>query len=72
MRRVSMPHLGKEDLSRSRYSPRAFCILPSRSARRSRDLWTPWMLRTSITIGDLLTFFIRFRNSVLEGKDKAD
>lgn len=58
-------YLGNEDLSLSRYSPRAFWIFPSRSASLSRDLCTPWMFSTSITRGDLVTFFIRARNSVL-------
>ena len=58
-------HLGKEALSLSRYSPRAFWILPSRSARRSRLFWTPGMFKTSITRGDLVTFFISARNSEL-------
>ena len=58
-------HRGKEALSLSKYSPRAFCIFPSRSASLSRDFCTPGMFRMSITRGDLATFFIRARNSEL-------
>lgn len=61
----STPYRGKEDLSLSKYSPSAFCIFPSKSASLSSDLWTPWMLRTSITSGDLDTFFMSAKNSVL-------
>lgn len=58
-------YLGKDDRSLSRYSPSAFWIFPSRSASLSRDLCTPWMLSTSITRGDLDTFFMSAKNSVL-------
>lgn len=66
------PHLGKDERSLSRYSPRAFWIFPSRSANLSRDLCTPWMFRTSITRGDLDTFFIRAKNSVLMLQVKSE
>lgn len=56
---------GKDDLSLSKYSPKAFWIFPSKSANLSRDLCTPWILKTSMTKGDLDTFFMRARNSVL-------
>lgn len=58
-------YLGNEDLSLSRYSPRAFWIFPRRSASRSSDLCTPCMFSTSITKGDFDTFFISAKNSVL-------
>lgn len=58
-------YLGNEDRSLSRYSPRAFWIFPRRSASRSRDRCTPCMFSTSITKGDLVTFFISAKNSVL-------
>lgn len=66
------PHLGKDERSLSRYSPRAFWIFPSRSANLSRDLCTPWMFRTSITRGDFDTFFIRAKNSVLMLQVKSE
>ena len=69
---VKIPYRGKEERSRSRYSPRAFWILPSRSASLSRDLCTPWMFKTSMIRGDLVTFFIRVRNSVLMLETKRD
>ena len=62
---VSSSYLGNEDLSLSKYSPRAFWIFPRRSASLSRDLCTPWMFSTSITNGDFVTFFISAKNSVL-------
>lgn len=65
-------YLGKDDRSRSRYSPKAFWIFPSRSANRSRDRCTPCMFRTSITSGDLETFFIRAKNSVLILENKGE
>jgi len=58
-------YLGNDDRSLSRYSPSAFWILLSRSARRSSCRCTLVMLRTSMTSGDLATFFISARNSVL-------
>ncbi len=64
-RKAEMSDLGKDERSLSRYSPSAFWIFPSRSASLSSDLWTPWMFRTSMTRGDLVTFFIRARNSML-------
>lgn len=67
---VLFTYLGKEDLSLSRYSPRAFWIFPRRSASRSRDLCTPCMFSTSITNGDFDTFFISAKNSVLILKNK--
>lgn len=63
--RASLTYLGKEALSLSRYSPRAFWILPRRSASLSKDLCTPGMLTTSRTNGAFVTFFIRAKNSVL-------
>lgn len=69
---LSQAHLGKDERSRSRYSPNAFWIFPSRSANLSRDLWTPCMFRTSITSGDLETFFIRAKNSVLILENKRE
>ena len=59
------PHLGNDDRSLSRYSPSAFWILLSKSARRSSWRCTLAMLSTSITSGDFATFFMRPRNSVL-------
>ena len=58
-------YLGNEALSLSRYSPRAFCILPSKSASLSNCLCTFGIFTTSITRGYLATFFIKARNSVL-------
>lgn len=58
-------HLGNEDLSRSKYSPSAFCILANRSASLSKLFSTPGMFTMSITSGDLATFFMRVKNSEL-------